>query len=731
MILFQDDWRKYPTAIVDTKTSNQSFVRYAKLLKKMGIKNHLWPLALIQPALQGVNPHSPDLTDHQKVMIRAEIEINPWYYLREVARIPVSGDTPFPVKANRGICGMWWCFFAELYLYIIQPRQTGKTLGSDILHIYLQTFVYKTTTICYMTKDTSLRKKAIEDLKAILALTPPWLIVNMRDADNTEGLTYNFRENKTKCDIGHKVAIDAEKVFRGIKTPFIRCDEMPYIDNFHIAIDAFLPSLTAGRKIAKEVGLPFGLLQTTTAGDLDTKEGERVYKEMSAACYFRETLLFDATGLEDLADRVRKNSTGATQFTTPTINMTLSHRQVGQSDEELMYNISQSTSSPPEKIERDYFCRWQVGSTANPLRKELLTAIYGSMIPPITEQIYKGNYVIDQYVSNEVLAEVKANSHMIIGCDASEAIGRDDIAVVITDARDLGLLFAGGYNKTNVHSFAEYLADFMIKNPNSTLVIERKSTAVVILGIVINALLAVGINPARRIFSQIIQDRNSNRILNEEIRRLTGNIYDSRKFDKFIGYMGYPTAASGDYSRSNLYVNILPMIARMAGNKVRCEKLALQIRGLINKNGRIDHEAKSHDDYVIAWMLCGWFAFHANDLSFYGISQGIFLTRIREVGTEDMSDVEINEREEMKRKKNYLDELIAQIEKETDTVKFMTLEREIKKLYSEIDGKVEPTINYSEAVARMNKVKQIKTSIERFGQNRDRYYRYNPSQRKR
>ena len=51
MILFYDDWRKYPGAIIDDQTSNESFIRLATIYRDMGIKNHAFPLVLLNPEL--------------------------------------------------------------------------------------------------------------------------------------------------------------------------------------------------------------------------------------------------------------------------------------------------------------------------------------------------------------------------------------------------------------------------------------------------------------------------------------------------------------------------------------------------------------------------------------------------------------------------------------------------------------------------------------------------------
>ena len=43
MILFKKDWEDYPTAVVDYKTNNESFMKYCEVLDGMGIENNAWP----------------------------------------------------------------------------------------------------------------------------------------------------------------------------------------------------------------------------------------------------------------------------------------------------------------------------------------------------------------------------------------------------------------------------------------------------------------------------------------------------------------------------------------------------------------------------------------------------------------------------------------------------------------------------------------------------------------
>ena len=61
MVLFSEDWDKYPHYTVDLQCRNPHFLRYCSTLKAMGIKNHHFPLQLHDRDLLGVNPREPNL----------------------------------------------------------------------------------------------------------------------------------------------------------------------------------------------------------------------------------------------------------------------------------------------------------------------------------------------------------------------------------------------------------------------------------------------------------------------------------------------------------------------------------------------------------------------------------------------------------------------------------------------------------------------------------------------
>ena len=158
MILFKQDYARYPSAMIDTKTKNQSALNLVGLYRSMGIENCYFPLVLLQPELQGVDPYSKTLTERQKTMVAQEIQHNPWYFFREIARVPAqAGMKPNQYRLNRANVALYFSFFNNVDFALIMPRQLGKSLGTDLLIVWLELFKLWNSKINMLTKDNGLR----------------------------------------------------------------------------------------------------------------------------------------------------------------------------------------------------------------------------------------------------------------------------------------------------------------------------------------------------------------------------------------------------------------------------------------------------------------------------------------------------------------------------------------------------------------------------------------------
>lgn len=609
MILFQSDWQKYPDAIPDMQTKNTSWVKLAALYKSMGVKNYYFHLALHQPALQGVDPYAKDLTLEQKAMILLECKFNPWYFFREIIRLPIPGGKSTLFNANRGIIAMFWCFFCGIDIGLVMPRQTGKSVGSDCLKLWLMFYYLKDAEIFLYTKDSGLRAKNIKKIKDIANELPSWLNpTTKKDSDNTEVITCKKLNNIMWSAIGQPSTEGAIKVGRGFTIPITFADEVAFIPNVQISLPALLASGGYVRAQAKLRGELYGNIFTTTAGKKDTTEGKFAYSLINDGMYWNESLL-DCTSKEEVHAVVRLHSKGLGY----NINGTFNHRQLGYTDQWLMDMISESRSDK-DAADRDYLNIWTSGTESSPLSTQLNQVIGNSIIDPLYTNVSKEMYHMNWYIPERDIEKRMREGWIAIGLDSSNAVGRDDNALVFTDIRDMSVIATSGISEANLHRYAMWLAMLMVRYERTTLIIENKSSAQSILDTVAVVLLKYGINPFKRIYNTVVDNHTTRE---NDYRRISSKEgFMEETYLSMKGQFGFMTTGS---RRALLYDTVLQEAAKSTGHLIKDRKLGTQILGLVLKNGRVDHVAGGHDDSVIAWLLCHWFIKHTKNLAFYGI----------------------------------------------------------------------------------------------------------------
>ena len=120
------------TRTYDWTTKNKSFISLFKDLKALGIKNNKFFLTIFDRELIGIDPYDPILPLDMKLKIILECKRNPWYWLREVCRIPMDGK-PIAIGGgsqfliDRNSCASWYLFLNCIDHYVSKPRQCGKT----------------------------------------------------------------------------------------------------------------------------------------------------------------------------------------------------------------------------------------------------------------------------------------------------------------------------------------------------------------------------------------------------------------------------------------------------------------------------------------------------------------------------------------------------------------------------------------------------------------------------
>jgi hypothetical protein len=615
MILFSEDWSRYPSAIADVTTRNHSFLRQAAVYREMGIKNHAFLLALHNPLLQGVDPHDPNLTEDQITMILAECKVNPWYFFREVMRVPGGvGEDDSIVQANRGNIALWFSFFNHAFITLIQPRQTGKSFSTDALMVELLNLQCEDLEVNLVTKDDTLRRKNVERIKKIMDALPPYMHFRGRDdSNNGEEITIRKFRNTYTTHVARSEEKSAHNMGRGLTTAVVHFDEPAFQKHIGTAMKAMLAATGAARDKARRAGLPYGTILTTTAGKKDDRDGKFIYNILQNSAVWNDHW-FDAKNTADFEHLVRAAAPGG-KFR---INATFSYKQLGKTDAWMKQALEDSLQEGLD-ADRDYFNVWTSGNESHPLSIELLAKIVASKREAFhNELVYPQGYSLRWNIPENEIEQRMATGHYILGQDPSEASGKDDISLVLVDVSTAETIMVAQVNETLLYVFCNWFCEFMAKYENVTAIIERRSMGQAVLDTLLEKLPAMGIDPYKRLFNMVVNNRRENPERFEEITVPMAR-RDPSCYVRHKALFGFATSGQGQTSRTGLYNETLQAAARASADRIFDIQLAEQITSLIVKNNRIDHDSGKHDDLVIGWLLCHWFLTKAQNTVYYGL----------------------------------------------------------------------------------------------------------------
>lgn len=158
-------------------TSNISFIDTMNELRDRGVENRYFMLALFNPDLAEVDPHSTSLTKEVQAAIQVECMQNPWYFIREVIRIP-SGKNTYKFDLNLQRAATLYCIWHGFSAWTVNIRQTGKSTLAACIGLYEYAFGRIEQSkygfgIYARSIDDS--KKIMRRIKNINSVLPPYL----------------------------------------------------------------------------------------------------------------------------------------------------------------------------------------------------------------------------------------------------------------------------------------------------------------------------------------------------------------------------------------------------------------------------------------------------------------------------------------------------------------------------------------------------------------------------
>lgn len=694
----------YPNFIYDTSTTNRSFVRYAKTLEKAGIENAGWALVLLQPCLQGVDPHSPNLTKKQQDAIAFECKWNPVYWFREVARIDAVSETGCgPFGAHRMNMALIFCYFCSVTFLGIAPRQFGKTTGLIALDYYLMLFWNQGVRTNMMTIKISNGQDAITKMKVLRKNTPPYLIVkSFNDGDGRE----KIRNASKDCEWGYIVhanaELDADAKGRGLTSKDPRVDEFAYIRHLKKTLNAALPGSTTAGLQAENARLPHGIILITTAGELDTPSGRHAYDIATSGLVWTEKLL-DLKSRQEVKIAV-DNGSGDTMSL---IYGSFNHIQLGRTNEWLR-QVRKDNGFDRATIEKDFLNIWRRGSSSGLLTAEQSEKVNQSVQEPLYCQITPEGYVLRWYIPEKDIAHYMARRKTVLGVDTSDGIGRDGIGLLLIDTLTGETVMATSINEINLITMIRYVCDILVKYENILMNIEKKSSAQSFIAQCLLIMPALGINPFFRIYNRIVENKETMLEEFREIDRPAEQI-SRATYDKYAKYFGFNT--TGD-SRSQLYGSVLSMAVNTSARLVKDQRLSMELLGLVVKNSRIDHNSTGHDDMVISWLLAHWTLLHGKNLDCYGIESKDILQMVGADGGR-MSAEELRSRTKADLIRKEIDVATDIISKTENAYVIAQQEQRLRMLVERLNGVSSETVSINNLINDLRESKADRRKAQR------------------
>jgi hypothetical protein len=270
-------------------TKNKSFIELHKDLKTLGVKNNKFFLALYDKVLEDVDPFMQNLPLEIQARIAREIIRNPWYFLREICRIPMDGKpivpgggSPFLIDRNSA--ATWFLFLNGIDTYASKPRQCGKTQDAIAKINYAYNFGSLAATITLANKDLNLNKMNLARLKAQRDMLPMFLqaknvfdIVSLKILKETSNVT-SMKNPVTNNNIVLLPTANSEAkadgLGRGYTSSIQLWDEFDWTPYNTKIIDCSVFAFNTASANAKANKSLYGRLFTSTPGNIDSRDGQ-------------------------------------------------------------------------------------------------------------------------------------------------------------------------------------------------------------------------------------------------------------------------------------------------------------------------------------------------------------------------------------------------------------------------------------------------------------------------
>lgn len=353
MVLFDND-KENTSLYIDLETPNTSFLKYALSLKAEGIVNWNFCLALLNKELIGIDPHSEDLDDDIKIAIIQESHLNPWYYFREVVRVPspfnINGDS---MIGNKISITMIWLYFNKVRSVFVANRQFGKTIPIKAIFSWVLLLDHGHNGTILSPVEV-LAMNNISGIYKFIKLLPSYFnkhFLEQVKLTKTPVLAYNTFCNTVTSKFSPENDKQAANLYCGesIQSLFVdNATDIPYLDTILNNVVPYTNSINVNVDIYGDI------IITTRSGEISDKypRVKWVYENLIKNSPEWNNLIFDTESNEVLKENLANHH----------LVVSTTHKELGFSDKWLKDKIESSMASEDD-YKNEWSAAWQLPSS--------------------------------------------------------------------------------------------------------------------------------------------------------------------------------------------------------------------------------------------------------------------------------------------------------------------------------------------------------------------------------
>lgn len=568
----------YVTVYYQMNTLNKSFLEMHYYLKARGIKNNKFHLLLYDRDLANVDPYDLSLPTYMKQKIFVECQRNFWYYVREVVRVQSQGGPYVRYRLDRGNLALNFCFTLNLNIYEEQPRQTGKTVGTNVWFSWVYNFGSRNANMIFLNKKHDDAKRNLNDLKNIIKALPSYLRFDqafgidgkkLKATNTVQYLQHKINFNKIEALPMARNRTSAISLLRGRTVTNCWIDESAFFQYLEESLQNGMPALTTAFRNCKQNGAPHGLCLTSTPGFLTTEEGQYMFDLKNKMTPFSE-LWYDFS-LQKLTETLNANEKSIFVYIRTT------YQQLGLSEDWLKERIKEQNQKWTD-IRREYLLEWATSSENCPFTQDELRNVERYVRNPI-KQIYISNFLFNIY------SEINPREKTLIGVDVAAGYSKDSSAISVTESSTTKLVADFNCNYINPVDLGNVIYTLVTNYlPNSLVTIERNG---------------VGTGTLAQLMKSRIRNNLYYEIKERTIEERLGFGTKSNKRKQITKVYGVDNSKD---VRERL-MDLLTDRVRDHYDKFISPILLEELKNLeLKKTGRIDHSANSHDDGLFSYL---------------------------------------------------------------------------------------------------------------------------------